>query len=58
MRNWSFIIKCSNYRHRVIAMNEISNDIIEIEVDVELIPELFIDKLLLLYFSSYEKYIH
>ncbi len=39
-------------------MNEISNDIIEIEVDVELIPELFIDKLLLLYFSSYEKYIH
>lgn len=43
-------------------MNEISNDMIEIEieieVDVELIPELFIDKLLLLYFSSYEKYIH
>ncbi len=39
-------------------MNEIRNDMIEIEVDVELIPELFIDKLLLLYFSSYEKYTH
>lgn len=39
-------------------MNEISNDMIEIEIDVELIPELFIDKLLLLYFSSYKEYIH
>lgn len=58
MSNWSFIIRCSNYRHRVITMNEIRNDMIEIEVDVELIPELFIDKLLLLYFSSYEEYIH
>lgn len=58
MSNWSFIIKCSNYRHRVITMNEISNDMIEIEIDVELIPELFIDKLLLLYFSSYKEYIH
>lgn len=58
MSNWSFIIRCSNYRHRVITMNEIRNDMIEIEVDVELIPELFIDKLLLLYFSSYEKYTH
>ncbi len=39
-------------------MSKISSDMIEIEVDVELIPELFFDKLLELYFSSYEKYIN
>lgn len=56
--NWSFIIKCSNYRHKVLTMSKISSDMIEIEVDVELIPELFFDKLLELYFSSYEKHIN
>lgn len=56
--NWSFIIKRSNYRHKVLTMSKINSDMIEVEVDVELIPELFFDKLLKLYLSLYDKHIN
>lgn len=39
-------------------MSKINSDMIEVEVDVELIPELFFDKLLKLYLSLYDKHIN